>query len=102
MGKLVTIKIFTYSHEAAVVRSRLEAEGIFCFLQDELTAQVYPLSISAIGGVKLQVREEDADEAIALLKESGDLTDQDFEPSALQLRLHRILAKIPFLKSAFK
>jgi len=102
MSSLVTIKTFTYSHEAAIIRSRLEVDGIRCFVQDELTTQVYPFMSSAIGGVKLQVRKEEAEEAIAMLKESGDLTDSDFEPSPSQLRLYRILSKTPFLKRFFR
>ena len=98
MSNLVTIKTFTYSHEAAIIRSRLEVEGFYCFIQDEFTAQVYPFSSNATGGAKLQVRNEDAADAIALLKESGDLTDNDFEPSALQLKLYRILSKLPIIK----
>ena len=102
MGNLVTIKTFTYPHEVAIIRSRLEADGICCFVQDELTSQVYPLSSSAIGGVKLQVWSEDVEEAIALLKESGDLTDRDFEPSPSQLKLYRFLSKAPILRLFFR
>jgi len=102
MGTLVTIKTFTYSHEAVIIRSRLEADGIRCFVQDELTTQIHPFMSSAIGGVKLQVRDEDAEEAIAMLKESGDLTDSDFDPSSSQLRLYRFLSKTPFLRRFFR
>ncbi len=66
---LVTIQTFTYAYEAAIFRSKLESEGIFCYLQDELTAQVHPFLSNAIGGVKLQVRKNDVDKAIQLLNE---------------------------------
>ena len=102
MSALVTIKTFTYSHEVAVIASRLEADGIRCFVQDGLTTQIHPFMSSAIGGVKLQVREEDVEEAIAMLKESGDLTDCDFDPSPSQLRLYRILSKMPVLRRFFR
>ena len=102
MSTLVTIKTATYSHEVAVIASRLEADGIRCFVQDGLTTQIHPFMSSAIGGVKLQVRQEDVEEAIAMLKESGDLTDSDFEPSPSQLKLYRFLSKTPFLRRFFR
>lgn len=102
MGKLVTIKTFTFSHEVAIVRGRLESEGIYCFTQDELTAQVQPFHSIAIGGVKLQVREEDVERAIALLKESGDISDEDLQPSKFQIRLLRFFSKIPFLRKIYE
>ncbi len=67
MERLVTIKTFTYAHEAAVARSLLASEGIFCFLKDELTIQANPFYSNALGGVKLQVREGDFEHAAAVL-----------------------------------
>ena len=102
MGRLVTIKAFTFSHEVAIVRGRLESEGIYCFVQDELTAQVNPFYSIAIGGVKLQVREEDVEKAVILLKESGYISDEDLQPSRFQLKLLRFFSKIPFLKKIYE
>lgn len=70
--KLVTIATYTFPHEMAVSRSRLEASGIECFVQDELTAQVNNFYSNAIGGVKLQVKEEDAEAAVQLLKKMDE------------------------------
>lgn len=67
----VTIKTFNMSHQAIIVRSMLEAEGIECFLKDELTVQVDPFYSNALGGAKLQVKSKDADQAIDLLKKNG-------------------------------
>src|SRR4051812_2015968 len=47
MSDLVTIKTFSYSTELAVIRARLESEGIECFVKDELTAQVNPFYSNA-------------------------------------------------------
>ncbi len=99
---LVTIKTFTYPHEAGIIRSRLESEGIYCFLQDELTAQVHPFYSNAIGGVKLQVREEDLEKAIRILKESGYLQEEDLRPSSFQVKLYNILSKIPIIRKIYK
>jgi DNA-directed RNA polymerase subunit RPC12/RpoP len=63
MDNLVTIAAFTFPHQAAIVKGRLESEGINCYLKDEFTIQVSVLHSNAVGGVKLQVME--SDEAIA-------------------------------------
>lgn len=67
MNQLVTIRTFSYAHEAAIVKARLEHYGILCFLKDEHTIQINPLYSNALGGVKLQVVEDDVAEARELL-----------------------------------
>ena len=69
--KFVTVLTVTFPHEVAVIRGRLEAEGIACFVKDELTVQVNPFYSNAIGGVKLQVLESDLNQAVEILKETG-------------------------------
>ncbi len=49
---------------------QLEAEAIECFVKDEFTD---PFVSNAIGGVKLQVREQDCARAIQILKDAGFL-----------------------------
>lgn len=98
MENLVTIITFTYAHEITIIRGKLESEGIDCFVQDELTAQVNPLYSNAIGGVKLKVRESDAERAIEILKEGGYLKDTDFEPSPTLLRFDQMTSSIPIFK----
>lgn len=71
MSTLVTIHTFVLPSEAHIVKGRLQAEGIRCFLQDELTVQVYHFYSHAIGGIKLQVPVEDAAEALVILQELG-------------------------------
>lgn len=67
MNKLVTIKTFTYPHEAYIVRGKLESEGIETFMKDELTVQVHNFYSNAVGGVKLQVLEKDVEKASSIL-----------------------------------
>jgi hypothetical protein len=76
MDTLVTVKTFTYAHEAAVVKSLLDSQGIFCFLKDELTIQANPFYSNALGGVKLQVRESDIGRATEALKQAGYLDEE--------------------------
>src|SRR3989344_3233286 len=80
--KFVTVLTTTHPIELAVIRSRLEAEGIACFIQDELTTQVNPFYSNAIGGAKLKVRESDQEAALEILKEGGYLK-KEHETSTL-------------------
>ena len=77
--KFITVLTATYGYEIAVIRGRLESEGITCFVKDEFTVQVNPFFSNAIGGVKLQVKESDWNQAIEILKETGDMDDKDLQ-----------------------
>jgi DNA-directed RNA polymerase subunit RPC12/RpoP len=78
--KFITILTGTFVYEIAVVRSRLESEGIICFVPNELTAQVVPHYSNAVGGVKLQVRESDLTRALEILREAEhSLIDEETE-----------------------
>ena len=79
--KIVTVLTTTFGYEMAVIRGRLEAEGITCFVQDELTVQVNPFYSNAIGGVKLQVMERDWEQAMTILKETGYIENKDLQSS---------------------
>lgn len=63
-----TIATFQYSSEALIFKGRLEAEGIKVFLKDSYTIDTDPLVSNAIGGVKMQVKTEDAAKAQDVLK----------------------------------
>lgn len=64
---LVTIKTFFYDHETILYEPTFQAEGINYFLKDQKTIAIDPLVSNAIGGIKLQVREEDEERARALV-----------------------------------
>ena len=53
------------------MQSFLGAQGIQTFLNNEINAQVDPLLSNALGGVQLMVPDEQAEQAIALLRENG-------------------------------
>ncbi len=67
----VTVKESHYPSELAVLKSRLESEGIECFLKNELTTQVF--SHLATFVVELQVKESDLERVMEIIKESGEL-----------------------------
>jgi hypothetical protein len=68
---LTTIARFSFPFEAQIAKSKLEAMGIPAFVADEHTINMDWLYSNAMGGVRLQVLQEQADEAIALLKEDN-------------------------------
>jgi len=47
----------------------LESEGIEVFLRDDFTVTVDPFLSNAIGGIKLQVKSSQAEEALKILKD---------------------------------
>jgi hypothetical protein len=67
--KLVTIATFNYAAEAHLHKATLESEGIWSFVAEEFAMNW--VGIVAAGGVKLQVRESDAAEAIRILSETA-------------------------------
>ena len=65
--ELVTVARFDIPATAHIARNALEAAGIKAVVQDEqLVAMDYLLSL-AVGGIKLQVWEEDAERALSVL-----------------------------------
>jgi predicted RNA-binding Zn-ribbon protein involved in translation (DUF1610 family) len=67
---MVTICTCYTLPEAQVIQSQLGGSGIEVFLPDEMTVQNYWLWSNAIGGVRVQVREEDAGRATEVLEEA--------------------------------
>ncbi|GAB5523765.1 MAG: hypothetical protein Roseis2KO_16370 [Roseivirga sp.] len=77
MDKMVTVATFHLPQDAYIIRGRLESDGIFCYLKDELTVQSDNIISNAIGGVKLQVHESDVKQALPILEELG-LIEREF------------------------
>lgn len=71
------IAVFQYSSEAQIIKSRLEAEGIEVFLNDQFTIDTDPLVSNAIGGIKLKVWQEDEDKAREVLKSISEYSLDD-------------------------
>jgi hypothetical protein len=82
--ELVTVARFDIPANAHIARNALEEAGIKAVIQDEqLVAMDYLLSL-AVGGIKVQVWEEDAERAIAVLKSlrpaAGETPDESARP----------------------
>ncbi|MBX3256507.1 MAG: DUF2007 domain-containing protein [Chitinophagaceae bacterium] len=64
----VTVASFDNYIEANIVLGKLQNEGIEAFLKDEYTVTIDPILTNAIGGIKLTVMEQDAEEARRLMQ----------------------------------
>jgi hypothetical protein len=94
----VTVATSNNPYDLYPLKVSLENNGIQCFIKDEHTIQANPLLANAIGGVKLQVLEEDAEKAVELLKEVGYENKVEYnEPPRFIGRFEEITAVIPIL-----
>ena len=66
--KLKTVAVVGQFYEAHLLKTLLEEEGIQVFLRNEAIAQVYA---NMLGGINIQVPDEDAEKARDWLVENG-------------------------------
>jgi hypothetical protein len=76
---LVQIARYLKPMEAEILRTRLEAEGVFAVITDHNLAQVNPILSPVIGGARVLVRESQRNQAreIMLAVERGDYRLED-------------------------
>ncbi len=74
MTDWVTVMTFTYPHEVALIQGYLEAEGVTCFVRDQMTVQINNLYSNAVGGIRLQVPAPEVEHALEVLRDGGFLT----------------------------
>ncbi len=65
---MVTVQSFDNYFSASIILTRLQAEGVECYLKDENTVTIDPMLSNAIGGIKLQVKLEDEERVVKLLR----------------------------------
>lgn len=65
--------------EAHILKSKLESEGILCFLQDENIVSLNPLYNYAVGGIKLNIRSTDIEQVKHILEEIENSPNLDEE-----------------------
>ena len=82
MSELVIVRTFNNIMDFEVAKSYLESCGVICFGQDEIYSK---------GGVKLQVIDNQAEDAIKLLLEGGYLKPEDFESSPEMKWMEKVL-----------
>ncbi|HEX3386825.1 MAG TPA: DUF2007 domain-containing protein [Mucilaginibacter sp.] len=79
MNKEEEIVVFeTYYNPmlAEIIRAKLEANGIPCFLSDESIGTVYPVYNQGAGGIKLKVFKRDLEKCREIVNEDDQLDDQ--------------------------
>jgi hypothetical protein len=70
---LVTIAVFHSQPEFLLARTRLESADIECFAYDENMLRIGGWHSYIFGGIKLQVRESEARDAVAILRRTAPL-----------------------------
>ena len=66
--ELVTVKSFDNYFTANIYLTRLQSDGVECWLKDENTVTIDPMLSNAIGGIKIIVKKEDEQKVIKLLR----------------------------------
>lgn len=79
--RLVTIATFYQAGEARLAQNALTAAGIKAAVADETVIQMDWLLANAVGGIKVQVREADAERAVAELERSFGADGEGFGPA---------------------
>ncbi len=97
MSSLVIIMTFSDLQNLYIAKGRLETEGIECVIQDEYMVRERPEMGYTCHEAKLLTREEDAEKAIAILKEYGDLQKENKELPKLTESLNDANGRLPFL-----
>lgn len=90
-----TIHTVTYPSEVYIIKPALENQGYEVFLKDELTVQVDNFISNAIGGIKIQVHQDKAEDAYNYLLESG-LIEVEKEHESL---INSVTKNIPIVKN---
>jgi hypothetical protein len=70
--KLLTAKVFDNAIEAHLWKTKLESEGLICFLFDENVVSTQLAYANALGGIKLKIREQDVERVKQIFLEAGD------------------------------
>jgi hypothetical protein len=70
---LVTIAVFYSQPEFLLARTRLESADIECFAYDENMLRISGWHSHLLGGIKLQVRESEAQDALVILHATAPL-----------------------------
>ena len=75
--EIVTFQTYYNVMEAEIIRTKLEANGIHCFITDESLGVLYPVYNQGGGGIKLKVFARDVEKCWEILLDKGLPFDQD-------------------------
>lgn len=79
-NELITIAKFNKLMDAYLTASRIESEGIECFLPDEMLVKSTHNKLFGMSKIKLQVKKEDVARAMEILNEkpTGNFLEEGF------------------------
>ncbi|MDB5112119.1 MAG: hypothetical protein JWR67_3233 [Mucilaginibacter sp.] len=77
--KIVTLQSFYDPMLAEIIRARLAANGIQCYIADGNAIGANPLYNQALGGVKIKVFEHDLEKCREILSQPEELNDEPEE-----------------------
>lgn len=77
-GEIVTVAEFNEPLEAEMARMRLESAGLEVFLSGENARIMEP----GLGPLQLQVKAEDEEDALAILADPGEPSDEEINEAA--------------------
>lgn len=98
MHDWITIHRVDAIYDAQLIKVQLELEGIEAEIPDEYTAQTIHIYSSAIGGVRIQVREKHQERAREILLELGYIKVEEVKPIKVFIWLDKFTSKIPLLR----
>ncbi|MFT5780152.1 MAG: hypothetical protein ACI837_003113 [Crocinitomicaceae bacterium] len=99
MQNWVTVLRVELPMDAYLTRSQLEFENIEVQILDVLSIEAVPFYSGAMGGIRIQVRENQVNDAIAVLKALNKITDVKKKRNRVIEVLDSISAKIPIIKN---
>ena len=73
--RIITYESYYDPMLAHIMRSKLEDNGIPCFIADENTIGAQPLFNQAVGGIKLKIFERDLEKCREILSQDDDLDE---------------------------
>jgi hypothetical protein len=74
---IIVFKTFDNPFEANIIKTRLEANGIECFLSNENLKTLAPIFNTSTGGVRLHIFEHDFDKVTEILSTDESLSSDD-------------------------
>jgi Putative prokaryotic signal transducing protein len=67
--KVIVFAVYNSVIEANIIKTKLDAYGIPCFLTDENISTLYPLPANSFSGARLHIFEQDLEQVKAILAE---------------------------------
>ncbi len=77
--EIVTFETFYDPILAEIIRTKLEANGIPCFLSDENMGSIYPVYNQGGGGIKLKAFARDVEKCKEIIADDTEPTEEDIE-----------------------